>query len=64
MTEKRSVVLADYILRTTFDELPESVIQKTKEHILDTIGVALASGKINHGLASKIYERFGGRELE
>ena len=38
--------LADFVAGLTFDDIPEDVVVKTKLHILDTLGVALAS----HGM--------------
>ena len=36
-------VLADFIARTQFSDLPDVVVRKAKHHILDTIGCSLAA---------------------
>ncbi|MFQ5851678.1 MAG: MmgE/PrpD family protein [Candidatus Binatia bacterium] len=34
--------LAQYVVRTTFDDLPQEAVQATKEHLLHTLGTVLA----------------------
>ncbi|MET0611805.1 MAG: MmgE/PrpD family protein, partial [Pseudomonas caspiana] len=37
--------LSQFICRTSFDELPESLVVKAKQHLLDTLGAALAGSQ-------------------
>ena len=53
--------LADFALKTRWDDLPPSIVQQTKMLLMDSIGCALVAtqtdkGKINLSLA----KRFGG----
>lgn len=42
MTEHPSLVLARHVAEMRFDQFPQATIQKTKIHILDTLGAAIA----------------------
>ncbi|MCI8210934.1 2-methylcitrate dehydratase [Pseudomonas sp. S25] len=37
--------LSQFICRTSFDELPEALVVKAKQHLLDTLGAALAGSQ-------------------
>jgi len=37
--------LSQFICRTSFDELPETLVVKAKQHLLDTLGAALAGSQ-------------------
>jgi 2-methylcitrate dehydratase PrpD len=38
-------ILSQFICRTSFDELPEVLVVKAKQHLLDTLGAALAGSQ-------------------
>ena len=37
---------AEFLVNTNFDDLPEQVVEKAKERIMDTLGAAIA-GSVN-----------------
>lgn len=41
--------MAEYIVNTTYDDLPVEVVEKTKRHILDTVGVMLPAFRFESG---------------
>lgn len=45
MTSAISARLADFIVNTRFDDIPTSIVIKTKRHILDTFGAGLAGAR-------------------
>ena len=40
--------LTDFVVRVSFDELPEKVVHQTKKVILDTLGCAIAGYGTNN----------------
>ena len=56
--------LAENIVQTHFDDLPPEVIEKTKRHILDIIGVMLPSTRFEKGcgVLAEIVREGGGAE--
>ena len=50
----------EFVDRTTFDDLPEAVVEQTKDYILDSIGCTFASYAVPEGvLIAKMGKEFG-----
>src|SRR5699024_9926918 len=47
--------IADFVARLAYDDLPPEVVTKTKLHLLDTIGCALAFARYPAGTAAHDY---------
>jgi len=58
-----SLELARYVERTTFDDLPDDVVEMTKRSLLDAIGVSLAASKLEPACRPflEYASEFGGR---
>jgi hypothetical protein len=57
-------MLAENIVNTTYEDLPQKVIEKTKRHILDILGVMLPPSRFEKGckILEEIAREGGGRE--
>jgi 2-methylcitrate dehydratase PrpD len=50
-----SEVIAEWVVKTTFNDIPPIVIENAKKSIIDTIGVALAGSKTNIASMARMY---------
>jgi 2-methylcitrate dehydratase PrpD len=57
-------MLAENIVNTTYEDLPQDVIEKTKRHILDILGVMLPPSRFEKGckILEEIAREGGGKE--
>jgi len=56
-------ILADHVLNTTFESLPEEVVEKTKLHILDSLGVAMpGSGAPGVAEVARLMRELGAKQ--
>lgn len=54
--------LGEFCESLSYDEIPEPVVAKAKELILDTIGICIGSSTIDFGMAAlRLIEGWGGR---
>ncbi|MEV6647731.1 MmgE/PrpD family protein [Amycolatopsis sp. NPDC051371] len=56
--------LAEFVSRTTFDQLPRDVVHETKRILLDVIGCALGSGGLEKGRIAVDFARLTGGRSE
>jgi len=50
-----SEIMAQWVTRTTFEDLPRTVIENAKKSLIDTIGVALAGSKTKLASIARSY---------
>jgi 2-methylcitrate dehydratase PrpD len=64
MTKSIDFTIAQFVVNTDYNGIPQRVIEVAKKSILDTLGVTLAASTLGEGCKEfvKLAERWGGRE--
>jgi 2-methylcitrate dehydratase PrpD len=58
-----SIILAEYVARTGYNDLPSEAVEASKRDILDTIGVAIAGSSVSGGKEiMALVREWGGKE--
>jgi len=63
MSKPASVELADFVLGSSYSGIPEEVVRNVKFHVINVVGLCLASGELEAGrVVAKVAAQMGGEK--